>query len=164
MSACHTLRSCSPFKTVLNKLGDSYQTYISTYKTHTMATHHWGAGQPSDRDPTPHEQSTDIPSDHHHEDMDNFWECGTWNPHHPEGPHQTPRWLVTQSWDCWRSAYRSHKLPGAWALQIIPSISFISTTGTSWWCPTAIHRNLMFCQKADHFCKYTKSGYTHLQW
>ena len=37
-----------------------------------MATHHGGAGQPLDRDPTPHEQGTDIPSNHHHEDMDNF--------------------------------------------------------------------------------------------
>ena len=37
-----------------------------------MATHHRGTGQPLERDPTPHEQDTDIPSDYHHEDMDNF--------------------------------------------------------------------------------------------
>ena len=37
-----------------------------------MATHHGGAGQPLDRDPTPQEQGTDIPNDYHHEDMDNF--------------------------------------------------------------------------------------------
>ena len=37
-----------------------------------MATHHGGTGQPLDRDPTLHEQSTDIPSDYHHEDMDNL--------------------------------------------------------------------------------------------
>ena len=37
-----------------------------------MGTHHKGTGQPLDRDPTPHEQGTDILSDHHHEDMDNF--------------------------------------------------------------------------------------------
>ena len=37
-----------------------------------MATHHRGAGQPFDRDPTPQEQDTDILSDHHHKDMDNF--------------------------------------------------------------------------------------------
>ena len=36
-----------------------------------MATHHGGAGQPSDRDPNLPEQDTDIPSDHL-EDMDNF--------------------------------------------------------------------------------------------
>ena len=40
--------------------------------THAMATHHGGAGQSLDRDPTPHEQGTDILSDYHHEDMDNF--------------------------------------------------------------------------------------------
>ena len=72
MSACCNLRSCSPLKTVLNKLGDSYQTYINPYETHAMATPHGGAGQPLDRDPTPHEQGTDILSNYHHEDMDNF--------------------------------------------------------------------------------------------
>ena len=36
-----------------------------------MATCHGGAGQPSDWDPNPPEQDTDIPSDHL-EEMDNF--------------------------------------------------------------------------------------------
>ena len=72
MSACCNLRLCSPLKTVLNKLGDSYQTYINTHKMHAMATHHRGTGQPLDRDPTPHAQGTDIPSDYHHEDTYNF--------------------------------------------------------------------------------------------
>ena len=36
-----------------------------------MATHHGGAGQPSDRDPCLPEQDTDIPSNHL-EDIDNF--------------------------------------------------------------------------------------------
>ena len=39
---------------------------------HAMATHQGGTGQPLDRDPTPHEQGTDILSNFHHEDMDNF--------------------------------------------------------------------------------------------
>ena len=72
MSAHHNLRSCFPLKTVLNKLGDSYQTYVNTYNTHTMATQHRGIGQPLDRDPTLQEQGTDIPNDYHHEDIDNF--------------------------------------------------------------------------------------------
>ena len=37
-----------------------------------MATYHGGTGQPLDKDPTPHEQGTDILSDQHHKDMDNF--------------------------------------------------------------------------------------------
>ena len=45
------------------------------YKTHAMATHHRGAGQPSDRDPNLPEQGTYIPSDHL-EDMDNFKNVG----------------------------------------------------------------------------------------
>ena len=71
MSAHHNPGSHSSLKAVLNKLGDSYQTYINTYKTHAMATHHRGAGQPSGRDPNLPEQGTDILSDHL-EDMDNF--------------------------------------------------------------------------------------------
>ena len=62
----------SPLKTVLNKLGDSYQTYANTYKTHAMATHQGGTEEPLDRDSTPHEHSTDALSNHSHEDMDNF--------------------------------------------------------------------------------------------
>ena len=40
----------SPLKTVFGKLGDTYQAYCNTYKTHTMSTHHGGLGQPLDRD------------------------------------------------------------------------------------------------------------------
>ena len=57
---------------MFNKLGDTYQAYCNTYKTHAMATHHGGAGQPLDRDATLHGKDTDIPNDYHHEDMDNF--------------------------------------------------------------------------------------------
>ena len=71
MPACHSLRLHSPLKSVLNKIGDSYQTYCNTYKTYAMAICLRGAGQPSDRDPNLPEQDTDIPSDHL-EDMDNF--------------------------------------------------------------------------------------------
>ena len=72
MSAHCNLRSCSPLKTVLNKLGDSYQTYVNTYKTHTMDNCHRGTGEPLDRDPMPQEQDTNIPNDYPHEDMYNF--------------------------------------------------------------------------------------------
>ena len=61
-----------PLKTVFNKLGDTYQAYCNIYKTHTMATHHGGAGQLLDRDTAQHRQDTDIPNDYYHEDMDNF--------------------------------------------------------------------------------------------
>ena len=49
MSAhCHT-RLCSPLKSVLGKIGDRYQAYCTTYKMHTKATCHRGAGCPLDR-------------------------------------------------------------------------------------------------------------------
>ena len=72
MSAHCSLRSCFPLKKVLNKLGNPYQTYVNTYKTHMMATHHRGTGQPLERDPNPQEQDTDTPDDYLHEDLDGF--------------------------------------------------------------------------------------------
>ena len=72
MSACHSLRSCSPIKKVLNKLGGPYQTYINTYKTHMMVTNHRGTGQLLERDPNPQEQDIDTPNDYQHEDIEDF--------------------------------------------------------------------------------------------
>ena len=62
---------CPPLKKVLNKLGDSYQTYINMYKMHTIATHHGGTGQPLEIDSSPQAQDIDIPSCYP-EDMDDF--------------------------------------------------------------------------------------------
>ena len=79
MSAHHNLRSCSPLKTVLGRLGDTYQAYFNAYNTHAMATHHGGSGQPLDRvTATPGEEqpvvNTDVElqQDFHPEDTDHF--------------------------------------------------------------------------------------------
>ena len=50
MSACCILRSHSPLKTVIGKIGDTYQAYCNTYRTHTMTTHHGNLGQQLDGD------------------------------------------------------------------------------------------------------------------
>ena len=71
MSACHNLRMHSPLKKVLNKLGDSYQTYVNMHKTHTMTTHHGGTSQPLEMDPYPQAQNIDTPNDYQ-EDIDDF--------------------------------------------------------------------------------------------
>ena len=71
MSACHNLRMHSPLKKVLSKLGDSYQTYLNMYKTHTLATHHRGTGQPSEMDPNSQAQDIDTPNDYQG-DIDDF--------------------------------------------------------------------------------------------
>ena len=52
MSAHHSIRSCSPLKSVFGKIGDTYQSYCNTYKMHPMATCHGGIGHPLDRDIT----------------------------------------------------------------------------------------------------------------
>ena len=49
MSAHHNTRTHSPLKAVLGRIGDQYQAYCTTYKTHAMATHHGGAGHPLNR-------------------------------------------------------------------------------------------------------------------
>ena len=69
MSACHSLRSHSLLKKVLKKLGNPYQIYINTYKTHTMTSCHGGTGQPLEKDPNPQEQDIDTPNDYQHEGL-----------------------------------------------------------------------------------------------
>ena len=55
----------SPLKTVLGKIGDRYQAYCTTYKTHTMATYYGGKGWPLDN-------GMDIHADDpEHADIDN---------------------------------------------------------------------------------------------
>ena len=49
MSAHHSTRLHLPLKTVLGKIRDRYQAYCTTYKMHTMATHHGGTGCLLDR-------------------------------------------------------------------------------------------------------------------
>ena len=71
MSACHNLRMHYPLKKVLNKVGDSYHTYINMYITHTMTTCHGGTGQPLEMDRNPQAQDIDI-SDDYQEDIDDF--------------------------------------------------------------------------------------------
>ena len=83
MSVCHSLRSCSSLKTVFGKIGDIYQAYCHTYKTHAMATCHGGSGQPSDRDVNTH-KVTDTEIEHaeefHHGDTNDFEESDPNNP------------------------------------------------------------------------------------
>ena len=66
MSAHHSIRSCSPLKKVLNKLGNPYQTYVNMYKTHMMATYHGGTEQPLEKDPNCQEQDTYTLDDYQH--------------------------------------------------------------------------------------------------
>ena len=51
---------CSPLKKVLDKIEDSYQTYVNSYKTHAMATCHGGTGKPSEKDSDPQENDVAI--------------------------------------------------------------------------------------------------------
>ena len=61
----------SPLKKVLNKIEDSYQTYINAYKTQTMPTHHGGTGKPSEKDSEPQENNVTI-HDEYQADINDF--------------------------------------------------------------------------------------------
>ena len=83
MSACHSLISHSPLKAVFGKIGDTHQAYCHTYKTHTMATHHGGSGQPLGGDINDHEATdTDIEQtqDFYHVNANDFEESDPNNP------------------------------------------------------------------------------------
>ena len=64
-------------------IGDIYQAYCHTYKTHAMATHHGGSGQYSDRYITAHE-TTDTAIEHvqefYHVNTNDFEESEPNNP------------------------------------------------------------------------------------
>ena len=53
----------------MNKIEDSYQTYINTYKTHTMVTCH--GGQPSKKDSDNQEHDVTVHNEYQ-EDVDDF--------------------------------------------------------------------------------------------
>ena len=58
MSVCLNLRTHSPVKKILNKIGDSYQIYVNYYKTPAMANYYGGRGKTSEKDSDP--QETDV--------------------------------------------------------------------------------------------------------
>ena len=51
---------CSPFKTILGKVGDKYQAYGTMYKAHAMANHHGGAGCQIDIDINVHVEDAET--------------------------------------------------------------------------------------------------------
>ena len=60
MSARRKLWTHSPIKKILNKIGDSYQTYVNYYKTHAMATHYGGIGKPLENHSDPQDTNANI--------------------------------------------------------------------------------------------------------
>ena len=83
MSAHNSLRSHSPLKAVFDKIGDTYQAYCHTYKTHAMATCHGGSGQHLDRGINSH-KTIDAEIKHaqefHHINTNDFEDSETNNP------------------------------------------------------------------------------------
>ena len=55
----------------MNKIEDSYQTYINAYKTHPVATGHGGTGKPLEKDSDPKENDVAI-HDEYQADINDF--------------------------------------------------------------------------------------------
>ena len=70
MSAHQKLQTHSPIKAILNKIGDSYKTYINHYKTHAMATHYGGIGKPLENNSDPQDTNAYIQDDYQAETND----------------------------------------------------------------------------------------------
>ena len=80
MSACCSLRTHSPLKTVFGKIGDTYHVYFHTYKRHDMATHHADSRQHLDRGINAHKtRDTEIEyaQEFHHINTNDFEDSGT---------------------------------------------------------------------------------------
>ena len=60
MSAYCSFQTHFLLKKVSNKIEDFNQTYVNSYKTHTMATHHGGTGKSSKKDSEPQENDVTI--------------------------------------------------------------------------------------------------------
>ena len=96
MSAHHSLRLQSPLKTVFGKIGDTYQAYYTTYKTHTMATHHGGSGSPLDRD-IDVTRETQTTADTNVEDTQDFHPVET--DHFEDPEYNNPAKIDSSSWE-----------------------------------------------------------------
>ena len=61
-------------KKLLNKFGDSCQTYINYYKTHTMATHYGGIGDTSMNNSESQDMDADIQNNYQEDihDLENI--------------------------------------------------------------------------------------------
>ena len=169
MSACCNIRSCSPFKTVFNKLGDTYQAYCNTYKMHAMASHHGGTGKPLDRDANPNGKDTD--DNYYHEDTGDFEPIGqendtnlanlTWELDDMYHRVQAREGQPTEALHCIESLYR---MP--WTPKANHSPSPISATRTSQQCTETLYRHSMLCPKANKLHKLfiTRYNYFHWKW
>ena len=81
MLAHQRLQTHSPIKKLLDKLGNSYQTYINFHKTHAMATYYGGIGDTSVNSPEPHDMDSDS-QDNYQEDVNDLENI---EPNHPTG-------------------------------------------------------------------------------
>ena len=81
MSAHHQLWNHSPIKKLLDKLGNSCQTYINFHKTHARATHYGGMGDTSMNNPEYHDTDSDS-QDNYQEDLNDLENIA---PNHPAG-------------------------------------------------------------------------------
>ena len=79
MLACQRLQTHSPIKKLLNKLGNSHQTYINFHTTHAMTTCYGGIGDTSVNNAESHDMDSES-QDNYQEDVNDLENI---KPNHP---------------------------------------------------------------------------------
>ena len=177
--------ACSPLKTVLRKIRDSYQWYCATYQTHTMTTPHRGVGHAGkDRDLNSHIEDArnidDNESTNSSEttiafggsEADAPLSCLLSNSQAdfnilPREKHSLQQWVVAREdqpaegldhIDC-----LEQKL---WTLSHTQGTNNFNpnTHRTIWRSSMPIHRHTVDHTKAKESHKFPTTGHCHLQW
>ena len=149
---------------MLNRLGDSYQDYCNTYKTHAMATYYGGSGQPLDRDATMTGKDTDVDILHnfHLEDTDDF--------ENVEQENDTSLAAVTRELDNLHHRFQAGEGQPTEALHHIEhELQSLSIALHSSAPPEPLDNilkqyidTLCSAPKADKLCKHLNTGYIYL--
>ena len=155
MSACHNLRSHSPLKTVLNKLGDSYQTYVNTYKTCTIVTCHADTDNPwigilLNMHRTLIFQTITIMRTWIILRMQNRRTIPSWKP-----LHSRPRWFTPHSSGRQRSTHGSHQ---SHRMHELHRLSLALPSSAPPERHDDVHTDLMLYPWADNLCEHSDSG------
>ena len=177
MSAHCSIRSHSPLKSVFGKIGDTYQAYCNTYKTHAMATHHGGIGHPLDRDihlnrGNPKNAETEIENTHEFDatvTLHDTEETG-----HPKGPeyntHMKLTTLTRELDDLCQQVQEGEIQPThtldhrVWTTETCYDNSYTNTSWTSQGSDTALYEHFVHCTKTNQSDNLLTPGYTCFSW
>ena len=162
MSAFQNIWTHSPIKKILNKIGDSYHTYINYYKTHTMATHHGGIDKPLEKDSDHQETNVNI-QDEYQADINDFEKI---EPDHQAGlrdlTHEIEQLQQTvEANDNDPMDAISHL---EWKLNQLALTLCLPTPQEPIEEVTSIYKHFVHCSKDNIACKLFTTRYCNSEW